>query len=115
VTGVQTCALPIYDWSPDGKLIALTTNADFVRPNESANLVTIHPDGTGRKQLTSFTAQEKNAFAGSFSPDGKLIVFRLEQGDSYALAVVGRNGGKPRLLTPLGKEKPRFVDWGSHP
>jgi Tol biopolymer transport system component len=104
-----------HDWSPDGKLIVLTTNADFVHPSESANLVTIRPDGTGRKQLTSFTRQERNAFAGSFSPDGKLIVFRLEQGDSYALAVVGRNGGKPRLLMPLGKDKPRFVDWGSHP
>ena len=36
-----------HDWSPDGKLIVLTTNADFVRPNQSANLVTIRPDGSG--------------------------------------------------------------------
>jgi TolB protein len=35
-----------HDWSPDGKLIVLTTNADLVRPGESANLVTIRPDGT---------------------------------------------------------------------
>jgi TolB protein len=35
------------DWSPDGKLIVLTTNADWVRPKESANLVTIRPDGSG--------------------------------------------------------------------
>src|SRR5919204_4062281 len=30
-----------HDWSPDGKLIVLTTNADLARPGESANLVTI--------------------------------------------------------------------------
>ena len=57
-----------HDWSPDGKLIVLTTNADFVRPNQSANLVTIRPDGSGMKNLTGFTAGSENAFAGSFSP-----------------------------------------------
>ena len=36
-----------HDWSPDGKLIVLTTNADYVRPTQSANLVTIRPDGSG--------------------------------------------------------------------
>jgi Tol biopolymer transport system component len=103
-----------HDWSPDGKLIVLTTNADFVRPTESANLVTIRPDGTGKRQLTHFTGGTKNAFAGSFSPDGKLIVFRLESGDSYSLATISRNGGIIRKLT-TGKAKPRFIDWGTHP
>src|SRR5438093_11513411 len=74
-----------HDWSPDGKLIVLTTNADFAKPTESANLVVIRPDGSGAKQLTHFKAGRRNAFAGSFSPDGKQIVFRLEQGDTYAL------------------------------
>ena len=103
-----------HDWSPDGKLIVLTTNADFVRPTESANLVTTRPDGTGRKQLTHFKGGTKNAFAGSFSPDGELIVFRLESGDSYSLAIISRNGGTIRKLT-TGKAKPRFIDWGAHP
>jgi Tol biopolymer transport system component len=102
-----------HDWAPDGKSIVVTTNADFVRPKEAANLVTIRPDGSGTKQLTKFKVG-KNAFAGSFSPDGKLIVFRLEQGDTYALAVVDRNGGRLRMLTPLSKNKPRFIDWGTH-
>jgi Tol biopolymer transport system component len=103
-----------HDWSPDGKSIVLTTNADFVRPKQAANLVTIRPDGSGMKQLTHFEAG-KNAFAGSFSPDGKQIVFRLEQGDSYALATIGRNGGAVHMLTPLSPNKPRFIDWGTHP
>ncbi|MGH3082977.1 MAG: TolB family protein [Gaiellaceae bacterium] len=101
------------DWSPDGKLIVMTTNADWVRPKESANLVTIRPDGSGMTDLTQFTGRKENAFAGSFSPDGKQIIFRLEQGDKYALAVVARDGQNLRLLTRLGKAKPRHIDWGT--
>jgi Tol biopolymer transport system component len=102
-----------HDWSPDGKLILLTTNADFVRPDESANLVTIHPDGSGKTELTTFRGGKQNAFAGSFSPDGKHITFRLETGDTYSLAVVDRDGRNLRRLT-TGKGKPRFIDWGTH-
>ena len=102
-----------HDWSPDGKLIVLTTNADFVRPNESANLVTIRPDGSGMKNLTGFTGGTENAFAGSFSPDGKQIVFRIESGNTYSLALVDRDGGNLRRIT-TGKGKPRFIDWGTH-
>lgn len=44
-----------HDWSPDGKLIVLTTDADLARPGESANLVTIRPNGSGMTRLTRFT------------------------------------------------------------
>jgi len=101
-----------HDWSPDGKLIVLTTNADFVRPNESANLVTICPDGSGMKNLTGFTAGT-HAIAGSFSPDGEQIVFRIESGDTYSLAVIDREGGNLQRIT-TGKGRPRFIDWGTH-
>jgi Tol biopolymer transport system component len=101
------------DWSPDGKLILLTTNADWVRPQDSANLVTIRPDGSGMTQLTQYTGRKENAFAGSFSPNGKQIVFRLERGDKYALAVVDPDGENLRLLTKLSKAKPRAIDWGT--
>jgi Tol biopolymer transport system component len=103
-----------HDWSPDGRLILLTTNADFVRPNESANMVTIRPDGSGRTELTHYTSGKENAFAGSFSPDGKQIVFRREQGVTYSIAVIDRDGGQPQNLT-TGNGKPRFIDWGTHP
>lgn len=102
-----------HDWSPDGRVILLTTNADFVQPGESANMVTIRPDGSGRTSLTRFTGGQTNAFAGSFSPNGKQIVFRLEQGTSYSLAVVDRDGSNLRKLF-TGKDKPRFIDWGAH-
>jgi len=103
-----------HDWSPDGKLIVLTTNADYLRPSESANLVTIRPDGSGKTNLTKFTAAKENAFAGSFSPDGTQIVFRIESGDSYSLAVIDRDGGNLHRIT-TGTGRPRFIDWGTHP
>lgn len=104
-----------HDWSPDGKLILLTRNAHHARPRESANLVTIRPDGSGTKQLTAFEGGTDNAFAGSFSPDGKRIVFRLEKNGKYALAVIDRDGGNLRLLTKLSAARPRFIDWGARP
>ena len=102
-----------HDWSPDGKAILLTTNADFVRAGESANMVTIRPDGSGKTDVTHYTGGKTNAFAGSFSPDGKQIVFRLEEGAKYSLAVIDRTGRNlRRLLT--SKDAPRFIDWGTH-
>src|SRR5215203_1353674 len=94
-----------HDWSPNGKRIVLTTNADWARPRQSANLVTIRPDGSGMKRLTRFTGGEhaKNAFAGSYSPDGRRIVFRFEKRDKAALATIDRNGRHLRLLTKLSK------------
>ena len=103
-----------HDWSPDGTLIVLTTNADLVRPNESANLVTIRPDGSGKTDLTGFKGGTENAFAGSFSPDGQQIVFRIESLDTYSLAVIDRDGGNLRRLT-TGKGRPSYIDWGTHP
>jgi Tol biopolymer transport system component len=69
------------------------------------------------KRLTRFTGGEhgRNAFAGSYSPDGRRIVFRLEQHDKAALATIDRNGRHLRLLTKLSNDKPRFIDWGSAP
>jgi hypothetical protein len=55
----------------------------------------------------------EDAFAGSFSPDGKQVVFRLEDGDKHSLAVMDL---ATRAITPLTTrpEKPRFIDWGTH-
>jgi Tol biopolymer transport system component len=104
---------PKHDWSPDGRLIVLTVNADLVRAGESVNVVTIRPDGSGRTDLTHFKAGEDSAFAGSFSPDGKQIVFRLESGSSNSLAVMDRDGTNLQRLT-TGAARPRFIDWGTH-
>ena len=51
----------------------------------------------------------------SFAPDGKRIVFRLQKGDKYALATIRRDGRHLRLLGPMTKVMPRYIDWGTHP
>ena len=104
-----------HDWSPGGKLIVLTRDADRADGGRSANLVTIHRDGSHAKHLTHFKGGTTHAFAGSFAPDGKRIVFRLQKGDKYALATIRRDGRHLRLLGPMTKVMPRYIDWGTHP
>ena len=106
-----TWSIAKHDWSPDGKLIVLTRNHE--KPGKSANLVTIRPDGSGARQLTHYAGGSTNAIAGSFSPDGKRIVFRLEKDGKHALAVIDREGGNLRLLTKLSPARPRNIDWGA--
>jgi len=102
-----------YDWSPDGKLIVVTTHAHFVLPGESANVVTIRPDGAIARRITRFTGGETNAFAGTFSPDGKQIILRLERGDTYSLATVDPEGRNLRPSTTFSTNPPRYIDWGT--
>jgi Tol biopolymer transport system component len=104
-----------HDWSPDGKLIVLTRDADRAEAGRSANLVTIRPDGSHANYLTHFKGGTTNAFAGSFAPNGKRIVFRLQRGDKYALATIRRDGRKLRLLSRMTRVMPRYIDWGTHP
>lgn len=101
-----------HDWSPDGRLIVLTTNADFVRPDAAANMVTIRPDGRLVSRVTDFDPG-RNAFAGSFSPDSKRIVFRLEEGEKAGLATIRPDGSGLRRITKPSARPPRFIDWGS--
>ena len=83
---------------------------------ESANLVTIRPDGSGLKRLTRFAGGEHamNGFAGSYSPDGRRIVFRLEKHDKGALATIGRDGRHLRLLTKFSNNG-RGTSTGARP
>jgi TolB protein len=104
-----------HDWSPDGNLIVLTRDADRADAGRSANLVTIHRDGSHARYLTHFKGGTTNAFAGSFAPDGTRIVFRLQKGDKYALATIRRDGRDLHLLTPMTRVMPRYIDWGTHP
>jgi Tol biopolymer transport system component len=58
------------DWSPDGKWILFHSHVD----ERNGQYFLIHPDGTGRRQLTHFPAATQVRSA-SFSPDGTAIVF----------------------------------------
>jgi Tol biopolymer transport system component len=96
-------------WAPDGSRIVITTNANPA-PGESSNILTIKPDGSDRRSLTTFK-DGRRAFVGSYSPDGTKIVMRLEDGDRFSLATIPSDGGTITKLT-TGTTKPRFIDWG---
>ncbi len=102
-------------WSPDGTRIALTTNADWVRPDEGANVLTIAATGTRARTVTRYRGGETggdNAFVGSFSPDGRRLVARVERNGKGALAVLNADGTGLREITPRSEDRPRFIDWG---
>jgi Tol biopolymer transport system component len=112
-----------HDWSPDGKHIVVSVNAnEGSRPHASANVAILRPDGSHLRRLTHFRGRELNALVGGFSPDGRWIVYRVETGDGeptlpggqYALMKVSPRGGQPELIAAMDS-RPRNIDWGPTP
>jgi len=70
------------DWSPDGSRILFRTVTAFLEsPGPSyGNVYTIRPDGSGLHQLTHLV--DTGVQLGSFSPNGKQIVYTTSAGAS---------------------------------
>jgi len=102
------------DWAPDGRQLAFIHNVDLVIPNTSVNIATIRPDGTGLRFVTHYSDQQVRAFLGSYSPDGRWIVFRLEANGQFGLYKVHPDGTHLRPILGLSDFAPRFIDWGTH-
>jgi TolB protein len=94
-TGLHRLATPLIrpgdrtDWSPDGSTILFKSHPGEDPSGLGANLYTIHPDGTDLRQLTHVPSYDR-VESGSYSPDGKSIVFATSDG------AVG--GGKPDIF-----------------
>jgi Tol biopolymer transport system component len=101
-----------HDWAPDGQHVLVGTNANFFDPADSANIATIRPDGTDLHYLIHSHDPAVNAFAGSYSPDGKYIVFRLEDHGSFALMKMRSDGSHPKQILGFSSFRPRSIDWG---
>lgn len=110
-----------HDWSPDGRNLVVSINAnEGSRPHASANVAIIRPDGSHLRRLTHFKGREINALVGGFSPDGRWIVYRVETGDNkgtlqggrYALMKISPRGGEPVLVAAVDG-RPRSSDWGA--
>jgi Tol biopolymer transport system component len=101
------------DWAPDGKRLAITHNANHFIEGESANIATMRPDGSDFRFVTHFTGGEVNALFGSYSPNGRWIVFRLEDHGRYGLYKIRTDGTHMKAIMPLSDFAPRFIDWGS--
>jgi Tol biopolymer transport system component len=100
------------DWSPDGRRLAFIHNVDLVHPGESVNIATIRPNGTGLRFVTSYRGAEVNAFLGSYSPDGRWIVFRLEDHGRNGMYKIRADGTHLRPILGVSDFAPRYIDWG---
>ena len=104
-----------HDWAPDGRHIVLTRDADYP-DNRSPNVATIRPDGSRLRMLTTYRGGTRGAFAGSYSPDGRWIVFRFEnlQRERFGIYKMRADGSERTLIaaTPFA---PRHIDWGPRP
>jgi Tol biopolymer transport system component len=102
-----------HDWSPSGDRLVFTDNADNL--DKSANIATVQADGTGLRYLTHYRNPQLRAYSGSYSPDGRWIVYRLEDHGTFSLYRMRPDGSTPRLIVPPSDFKPRYIDWGPTP
>ena len=104
-----------HDWAPDGDHIVLTAYGDYP-DDQNPNLATIEPDGSDLEFLTNIHRSTVGAYAGSYSPDGQWIVFRVQDLDRGAFRLLKmRPDGSDRTLIQRFPFSPRFIDWGSQP
>jgi len=103
------------DWAPDGQHLVFTKDGDVPKPGVSANIATIHPDGTHLRFVTHYQGGNVSAFVGSYSPDGKWIVFRLNDHGQFGLFKIRPDGTHLTTILPLSSFRPRFIDWGARP
>lgn len=100
-----------HDWAPDGQHLVVSDNS-HPTPDESANVVTVRPDGSDWTYLTHYPAGFR-ASAGGYSPDGQWIVFRLEgPGLVPTLYRIRPDGSDIHALYASSTIIPRFIDWG---
>jgi TolB protein len=100
------------DWSPDGRRIVSNTNADV---NRDSVVFTIRRDGTGIRLITGGPPGQ-NDFYGSYSPDGRQIVFARSFGSFPHLWVMNADGSNQHQITHARAPNSGEVapDWGTH-
>jgi Tol biopolymer transport system component len=106
------------DWSPDSRRIVFISVHDEGTPDAQVNTATINADGTDLRWLTSYPPGGLRAYGNSYSPDGRLIVMRIEKNDGSggfqsALFTIPVTGGTPTQMTAYSDFRPRGMVWGS--
>ena len=75
------------DWSPNGALIVYSTHPNKVFATGESELVTIHPDGTGRTVITRFGPGGPRANHPRWVLDGSAILYMRRTGAGNATTV----------------------------
>jgi Tol biopolymer transport system component len=100
------------DWAPDGEHLVFTIYGDVPIAGVSSNIVTIRPDGTHFRQITHYQGADVRANVGSYSPDGRWIVFRFTDHGTFGLYKVRPDGTHLTAILPLSAFRPSFIAWG---
>lgn len=96
-------------WHPDGTQIMVSDNS-HPQSGESSNLFVMRADGSGLRALTDFEGGSPNALAGSWSPDGRQMVFKTDEDGDFQLYIADADGGgRTRITTDLAE--PRDITW----
>jgi TolB protein len=97
------------DWSPDGNWIIYHSHLDD--PTGQAQYYLVHPNGTGRRQLTHF-AKGTQVTSASFSPDGTSVAFaKGPEGGNIDVYTMRLDGTELHRLT-RSKLWDSGSDWG---
>src|SRR5437762_61508 len=88
------------DWAPDGEHLVVSVFADEQIPGVSPNIATIRPDGSKLRLITHYQGGEVFANVGSYSPDGRWIVFRLTDHGRFGLYKIRPDGSHLRAMLP---------------
>lgn len=101
-----------HDYAPDGSRIVFTSPYDY---SQNPNVFAVDPDGSDPEMLTSVTGK-LGAFVGTYSPNGRKIVIRVENLDRERFWIFKmRPDGTDRALITKLSASPRFLDWGPPP
>ena len=103
-------------WSPDGRQLAFTKDANEIDGGPlEANVAVVNADGTGLRVLTDYHGGRFSAFLGSYSPDGRWILYRLQDNENehYELWRMWPDGTHRTRIVDLGGLLGRASDWGA--
>jgi len=105
-----------FSFSPDGRTLAFAAQRDpDLISNGTSNLYTVGVSDGVLKPLVIGGGPNANP---QWSPDGTEIAYETQAGSKYyfytnlKIAVIGRDGGTPRVVNPAFDEDARLLKWG---
>jgi Tol biopolymer transport system component len=109
-----------HDWAPDGQQLLIAPHGLAADPEHPSNLATIRPDGSDLRYLTRNTDPAVHLLPGTYSPDGRDILFRRDEDrtDGSTLLEMRCDGTHVKVVRggfSASGFKPRQIDWGPAP